>query len=483
MLAMPRKNSIRESYFVNGKTISEISRETGHDRKTIREVINNNDWSTPPPPVQAGGTPKLAPYKEKIDEWLMEDKRSKRKQRHTATKVYNRLRTEKGTMETFDCSYETVNAYVQKRKKEIYGTQNDGYLPLEHKPGEAQCDFGAADYYENGTYIEGHHLNISFPQSNQGYLQLFPGENTECLFEGLENIFRHIGGVPPEIWFDNASPMVKSIRAGGERGLTDRFIRFKEHYGFTAIFCNPDSGHEKGSTEVKVGYHRRNMLVPVPRFKELGEYNRHLLELADADSARDHYRVGLPIRELHEKDRSVLLPLPRNEFDSAGYEVARADKYGIIRLNDGKHEYSTSPKYAGCTVAVKLTSTTVTVLDESGRAIVPHKRLYGDKKSRSMNWIPYLELLARRPRAVKYSGIYGLLPAEIKDYLDASKPTDTSGIIRMIAEFTKRTGFESAVATVAQAAKRSISDPDSLIFLHSSNSSVSCTLIAHTPCQ
>jgi len=466
MLTMPKKNSIRESFFVNGKTISEIYRETGHDRKTIREVINNDDWTKKPPLVRVGGTPKLDPFKGKIDEWLTDDKRSKRKQRHTAIRVYNRLRTEKGTMETFNCSYETVNAYVQKRKKEIYGSQNDGYLPLEHKAGEAQCDFGAADYYENGAYIEGRHLNISFPHSNQGYLQMFPGENTECLFEGLENIFLHIGGVPPEIWFDNATPMVKSIRAGGERGLTDRFIRFKEHYGFTAMFCNPDSGHEKGSTEVKVGYHRHNMLVPVPRFKELGEYNRHLLELADADSARGHYRVGLTIRELHEEDRSVLLSLPRNEFDSAGYEMARADKYGIIRLDDGKHEYSTSPKYAGGAVTVKLTSTTVTILEESGRAIVTHKRLYGDKKSRSMNWIPYLELLAMRPRAVKYSGIYGLLPAEITDYLNASKPTNTSEIIRMIAEFTKRTGFESAVATVAQAAKRSVSDPDSLKALH-----------------
>ena len=466
MLAMPRKNSIREMYFVNGKTITEISRETGHDRKTIREIIKTDDWNAPPPTMKEGGTPKLDPFKAVIDEWLTDDKRSRRDQRHTAKQVYKRLSTEDGTRGTFDCSYETVNAYVQKRKKEIFGNTNDGYIPLEHRPGEAQCDFGGADYYENGTHTEGHHLNISFPHSNQGYLQLFPGENTECLFEGLANIFTHIGGVPPEIWFDNASPMVKSICTGGERGLTDRFIRFKEHYGFTALFCNPDSGHEKGSVEKKVGYQRHNMLVPVPQFKELGEYNRHLLELSDADGAREHYRKEAPIRELFEKDRTALLPLPRNEFDTAGYEVARTDKYGMIRREDGRHEYSTSPKYASGTVTVKLTSNTVTILDETGHAIVVHKRLYGDRKQRSMNWVPYLELLARRPRAVKYSGIYGLFPEGLKDYLESSRPGDTSDIIRMIAEFTKMTGFESAVATVAQAASHNITDPDSLKALH-----------------
>jgi len=465
MLTMHEKNSIRESFFVNGRCITDISRDTGHSRNTIRRVIGIEDWNEPPPAQESPRT-KLDPYKATIDKWLTDDKRSRRTQRHTARRVYDRLRTEEGTKGTFDCSYETVNAYVQKRKKEIFSTQNDGYIPLEHSPGEAQCDFGGADYYENDAHVEGHHLNLSFPQSNQGYPQLFPGENAECLLEGLASIFRHIGGVPPEIWFDNASTMVTHIYKAGGRELTEKFVRFKEHHGFKAVFCNPDAGHEKGSVEGKVGYHRRNMLVPVPRFKDLGEYNRRLLELADADGARAHYRKEGELRDLFEKDRASLLPLPRNEFDTAGYVASRADKYGIIRLDDGKHEYSTSPKCAGGTVTVKLTSTEATILDEALRPIATHRRLYGEKKSRSMNWIPYLELLARRPRAVKYSGIYGLFPAEIKEYLDASKPGDVSDAIRMIAEFTKRSGFESAVATVAQAAKRNISDPDSLRALH-----------------
>ena len=34
-------------------------------------------------------------------------------------------------------------------------------------------------------------------------MQLFYGENMECLLEGLDAIFRHIGAVPNELWFDN----------------------------------------------------------------------------------------------------------------------------------------------------------------------------------------------------------------------------------------------------------------------------------------
>ncbi len=64
-------------------------------------------------------------------------------------------------------------------------------------------DFGTADFYENGTRKTGKYLEVSFPYSNKGYLQLFYGENMECLLEGLDTIFRHIGAVPDQLWFDN----------------------------------------------------------------------------------------------------------------------------------------------------------------------------------------------------------------------------------------------------------------------------------------
>jgi len=47
------------------------------------------------------------------------------------------------------------------------------FLPLEHVPGEAQVDFGDADFYENGKLYNGKYLNLSFPYSNKGYTQLF----------------------------------------------------------------------------------------------------------------------------------------------------------------------------------------------------------------------------------------------------------------------------------------------------------------------
>ena len=75
--------------------------------------------------------------------------------------------------------------------------------------------------------------------------------------------------IPTEIWFDNTSTIVTRIMKNGGRELTDKFLRFREHYGFSCRFMNPESGWEKGNVENKVGYARRNFLVPVPHFTNL----------------------------------------------------------------------------------------------------------------------------------------------------------------------------------------------------------------------
>jgi len=326
MLSMTQIKNIRKMYFEEGKNISQISRETGYDRKTVRKYIEKDDWNKELLKIKKEPLfPKLDPYKADIDAWLIEDKKVKRKQRHTAKRIYVRL-LEK-YKDSFDCSYRTVAGYVAIKRKEIF-SENKCYLPLEHIPGEAQVDFGDADFYENGKLYSGKYLNLSFPYSNKGYLQVFKGENQECLFEGLKTIFEHIGGVPPRIWFDNASTMVTKVIKGGGRALTDDFVRFIEHYRFEAVFCNVDAGYEKGNVENKVGYHRRNMLVPVPRFEDIIKFNQNLLLQCEEDARREHYRKEGTIEELFKEDAIALLELPRVAFDTSKYITVKTNGYG-----------------------------------------------------------------------------------------------------------------------------------------------------------
>lgn len=462
MTSMDQIHRIRDLYFGQDKSLTEIARIEKLDWRTVRKYVDMEDFNEPSPsPDEEKHSSKLDLYKPIIDKWLMEDKKAPRKQRHTAKRIHKRLKEE---VDGYACSYRLVAAYVAGKKQELRLKKQEGYLPLEHHPGEAQSDFGYADFYENGRlHHESKYLVLSFPYSNGAYLQLNYGENMECLLEGLVAMFEYIGGVPTEIWFDNTRTIVTDIIKGGGREVTERFQRFCEHYRFKPVFMNPESGWEKGNVENKVGYLRRNELVPVPRFSSLLEKNRELLESCDKDMEREHYDDGSGrlISELFEADRAALLPLPAVPYDTSLYTTARTDKYGKFTLDCGKHRYSASPAFCEETVRLRLTSAQVTVMDSDLHEIVCHRRLYGEERE-SMDWIPYLRYISRKPRSLKNSGVYGMMPESMQIYLDGCESSERGKILKVLTELTERSGFDSALNTVNEAIRYRAMDPDSL---------------------
>ncbi len=107
MLTMDEIHDIRIRFFMKGENISLIARELQLDWKTVRKYVDMTDFNEPIPKTAAEKRlcPKLDPYKPFIDQWLEDDKKAPRKQRHTARKVFKRLNKE---FEGFDCSYRAV---------------------------------------------------------------------------------------------------------------------------------------------------------------------------------------------------------------------------------------------------------------------------------------------------------------------------------------------------------------------------------------
>lgn len=467
MTTMDQIHRIRMLYYEQGKNLKDIAALMNLDWRTVRKYVDRDNFNPDPPTPEkeVQHTSKLNAFKPLIDAWLADDLKAPRKQRHTAKRIHNRLQKE---VDGYNCSYRLLASYVSKKKQELQIKKPEGYIPLNHFPGEAQADFGTADFYENGMlHHEAKYLVLSFPCSNGGYLQLNYGENMECLLEGLVAMFEYMGGVPTEIWFDNTRTIVTEIIKGGGREVTERFQRFSEHYRFKPVFMNPDSGNEKGNVENKVGYLRRNELVPIPRFTSLADKNRELLSACDQDMEREHYDDDQNrfISELFKADKAALLPLPPVAFNTSLYTTARTDKYGKFTLNKGKHRYSVSPGFSEVTVRLELTSSEVIVMDSSLHEIVRHKRLYGSETER-MDWIPYLKYIARKPRSLKNSGIYGMMPQSMQIYMDSCESSERGKILKVLAELTERTGFESAVNTVNEAVRLHATDPDSLQSLY-----------------
>ena len=78
--------------------------------------------------------PKLDGLTGIIDGWLEVDREVHRKQRHTAKRVFERLRDEHG----FTGGYTIVKDYMRERERR----GREMFVPLAHPPGHAQADFG-----------------------------------------------------------------------------------------------------------------------------------------------------------------------------------------------------------------------------------------------------------------------------------------------------------------------------------------------------
>ena len=444
MLKFKEVKKIRDLVRCKKLSVSEVSQRTGHSRKTIAKYLDETDFSP-----KASLTlkkkdyenSKLGPFLEYIDKWLDDDISAPRKQRHTSRKVFDRLTKE---VPGFNCSYPTVANYVKFRKHELgFPSGKNPPVPLDHNPYEAQGDFGAANFFIKGKEYSGKYFTLSFPYSNCGYCVLNYGENTECLLEALDTIFRHIGGVPREIWFDNASSMIRNVVFDGKKHITEKFARFAEHYNFRPVFMNPREPEGKGNVENKVKYSRSNMLVPRPKGDSLEQINRNLLEDCDKDQVRRHYKKQIFINELFEENVKYLNPLPEKEFPLYQMISVTADNTGMIKI-DKKYHYSTSPSCAGYAVLVKLTSDKVEISDVDGNQIVVHQRLYG-KKYESKDWKPYLSALALKPRALFNTGLPDLFTPEMKMYLLQADNEERVRILRITDAIDKEEGFENAV--------------------------------------
>jgi len=202
--------------------------------------------------------PKLDGFTGVIDQSLGDDQQRPKKQRHTAKRIWERLRAE----HAFTGGYTIVKDYV---REQTLGGQ-EMFVPLAHPPGDAQADFGEALVVIAGVECKAHYLVVDLPHSDDAFVKAFPAETTEAFCDGHTAAFSYFGGVPRRLVYDNTKLAVARILGDGTRQRTRVFSEFQSHYLFDARFGRPGKGNDTGKVEGLVGYARRNFFVPVPRF-------------------------------------------------------------------------------------------------------------------------------------------------------------------------------------------------------------------------
>jgi transposase len=378
---------VRRAVQVDGMSIRQAAREFGLARKTIRKMLQ---FALPPgyerknPIVR----PKLGPWVGVIDQILVDDRSQPKKQRHTAKRIWDRLKAEHG----FTGGYTVVKDYVRLarlRQKEVF-------VPLTHPPGEAQADFGEALVVIGGVEQKGHFLCIDLPHSDDSFVMMFPAENTEAFLEGHNQAFAYFQGVPQTILYDNTAIAVKEITGDGERKPTEAFSGLQSHYLFEAKFGRPGKGNDKGNVEGLVGYARRNFMVPVPRAASWEELNAQLLEQCRRRRTQKLWGHQETIAERFERDRERLLPLPPAPYEACDQRTARASSQALVRYET--NDYSVPVEYGHRQVLVKAFVWEL-VIGCGTEVIARHARSYG-REEMIFNPLHYLALLEQKSNAL-----------------------------------------------------------------------------------
>jgi len=380
---------IRRRVLVDGVSKRQIQRETGIHWQTLKKVLTN---SSPPgyQMVRQRPEPKIGPFKERIAHIIESDKDAPKKQRHTAKKIHDRLRQE---------GYTGGYTQVKEAVREIKKTKKEVFVPLIHRPGEAQVDFGHALAKIGGVLQKIVFFVMCLPHSDAVYIQAFPRICTEVMWEGHVRAFFFFGGVPWRITYDNDRTLVAGILGPRDRKLTDGFLQLVSHYLFDQHFCLVRRANEKGVVESMVRYTRSNFLVPVPEFRDMEDLNAYLEERCREELSRTRRDRKASKAVLLKDDQAAFRPLPEAPFEACRQLSTASDSLSLVRFD--KNQYSVPVDYAHGTVVIKGYTDRVDICRLNER-IASHKRLW-DKGDVRFEPVHYLRLLERKPGALDHA--------------------------------------------------------------------------------
>ncbi len=379
----------------DGMNVSEAARHFGVNRRTVAKMLKH---SVPPgyqrskPPRR----PKLDPFTGIIDAILEQDKSLPRKQRHTAKRIFERLRDEHG----FEGGITIVTDYVRACKRRT----REVFVPLEHAPGHAQVDFGEALAAIGGVERKVHFFALDLPHSDACFVKAYPAETAEAFCDGHVSAFAFFGGVPLSILYDNTRIAVAKILGDGTRQRTRVFSELQSHYLFKDRFGRPGKGNDKGKVEGLVGFARRNFMVPIPRFDSFDGLNAWLEERClkrQGDQLRRHNET---IEERLARDLDALMVRPAVPYEPCETYGTQSNSLSLVRyrLND----YSVPVAYAHRDVLVHGYVHEV-VISCGPEIIARHTRSYerGEMIFDPVHYLPLLEQkIAALDQAAPLSG-------------------------------------------------------------------------------
>jgi len=451
-----------------GRSIREISRETGMHRTLIRDlktVAEEKGWlnSETELPTEddikkalgrsnAAATRSAHPlgrFKERIEGWL---------QLHYSYVVIHHL-----IKEEYPCSEATVRRYCHETFPHL------GKRPVMVRitiPGEVmEVDFGYLGIVYDHTIGRNRRVYLfsaRLRHSRYAYREKVYRMDQVTFYLCHIHAFEFFGGVPEKVTPDNLKAAV--VKASFEDILANRvYQQLAMHYGFLISPCLPYTPRHKGGVESDIKYVKRNFWpLYVEQERQLGhevphgEALREALDRWSAETAHVRTVKGLgrrPVDMFAEEERAALKPLPACRWDRVRWGTAKVQETWRIQFDSAF--YSVPFRYIGKTVTVMATSSEVVIYDDV-EEIARHTRAPRPwayvRNTHHAPPHPEEYMQQTRERLLELASRLGPELVEVARAIFSRKPVDGMRPVRALLSLRKR----YPLTRVREACKRAI---------------------------
>jgi len=325
--------------FNENLSISEIARQTGHDRKTIRKYINSE---TPPLRKERHKKPgKLDPFKDYITRRLDEHPFS-------ALRLYREIQDQ-----GFTGKYGIVKNFIREIRPKM---DVPAIYRYETKPGvQAQVDWAECGKIEIDSKIRKLYcFTMILGFSRMRFAEFTLQTDVFTLIQCHKNAFDYFGGYPQEILYDNMKQIVLDRKqVSSESKWNQKFEDFFKHYGFIPRLCRPYRPQTKGKIESTVKFVKRDFFMG-GNFTSFSDINQKLQQwLLRVNSSIQGTTHEIPAEKLKHENLNRL-------DEVTPYQITKEESRKISpdsHLSYLGNKYSVPYKFAGRTARLQICDT------------------------------------------------------------------------------------------------------------------------------
>ena len=405
MITVSMLAKIRRMHFRDGVPLRDISRRTGLSRNTIRRWLREPSTGEPKYPKRASKSV-IDAWAEQLRQWLIADSRRPKRDRRTATQMYEELRTA-----GYDGSYQRVCAFVRSWKQERdEAPQRGAFVPMSFEYGDAfQFDWSCEYVFICGLRRRLEVAHVKLAASRAFWLVGYHTQSHEMLFDAHARAFVAFGGVPRRGIYDNMKTAVDKVGPGKERAINARFHAMCNHYLFEPEFCNRAAGWEKGVVEKNVQDRRRQIWHEAirMRWESLDVLNIWLAERCRQawHELRHPQWPELTVAEALQDEQPRLMQNPKS-FDGYIEQPVRVSATSLIHFQ--RNRYSVPTEYANHVVSLRTYPAFLSIVAD-GAEVARHTRSF-DRYQTFYDWRHYVNLVTRKPGALRNGAPFLTMP-------------------------------------------------------------------------